>query len=72
MSQEVKPSTDNSKDYEEEIFDDDDFYHQLLRELIERKTADINDPIALSRSVETTTSPHLQLYQNYTLIVSRI
>ena len=68
----MKPSTDNSKDYEEEIFDDDDFYHQLLRELIERKTADINDPIALSRSVETPTSPHLQLYQNYTLIVSRI
>ena len=39
------------KDYDEEIFDDHDFYHQLLRELIERKTTDINDPIALSRFV---------------------
>lgn len=37
------------KDYDEEIFDDQDFYHQLLRELIERKTSDINDPVALSR-----------------------
>lgn len=31
-----------------EIFDDDDFYHQLLRELIERKTSSVNDPIQLS------------------------
>ncbi|CAL8096623.1 unnamed protein product [Orchesella dallaii] len=31
-----------------EIFDDDDFYHQLLRELIERKTSNINDPVQLS------------------------
>lgn len=35
--------------YDPEIFDDSDFYHQQLRELIERKTSDINDPIALSR-----------------------
>ncbi|XP_067135883.1 protein AATF-like [Centruroides vittatus] len=35
--------------YDVEIFDDDDFYHHLLREIIERKTVDINDPIALSR-----------------------
>ena len=40
---------DSQKDYDEEIFDDDDFYHQLLRQLIERKTVDMNDPIALSR-----------------------
>jgi protein AATF/BFR2 len=32
-----------------EIFDDDDFYHQLLRELIERKTAGVTDPIALGQ-----------------------
>ena len=46
----MKPK-DSLKDYEPEIFDDDDFYHQLLRELIERKTSDVNDPVALSRSV---------------------
>lgn len=39
----------DTKSYDEEIFDDDDFYHQLLRELIQRKTSDISDPIALSR-----------------------
>ncbi|GMT02521.1 hypothetical protein PENTCL1PPCAC_24695 [Pristionchus entomophagus] len=33
-----------------EIFDDDDFYQSLLRDLIERKQAvDTNDPIAMSR-----------------------
>ncbi|XP_048412670.1 protein AATF [Stegostoma tigrinum] len=39
------------KDIDEEIFDDDDFYHQLLRELIERKTTaiDSNDQIAMGR-----------------------
>uniref|UniRef100_UPI00398E65EC protein AATF n=1 Tax=Pristiophorus japonicus TaxID=55135 RepID=UPI00398E65EC len=39
------------KDIDEEIFDDDDFYHQLLRELIERKTSSIdpNDQVAMGR-----------------------
>ncbi|XP_053562797.1 protein AATF [Bombina bombina] len=39
------------KDLDEEIFDDDDFYHQLLRELIERKTSSIdpNDQVAMGR-----------------------
>ncbi|XP_060719716.1 protein AATF [Tachysurus vachellii] len=39
------------KDLDQEIFDDDDFYHQLLRELIERKTsaADPNDQVAMGR-----------------------
>lgn len=39
------------KDLDEEIFDDDDFYHQLLRELIERKTSslDPNDQLAMGR-----------------------
>lgn len=32
-----------------EIFDDDDFYHHLLREVIERKTQDISDPLEVSR-----------------------
>lgn len=39
------------KDLDEDIFDDDDFYHQLLRELIERKTStsDPNDQVAMGR-----------------------
>lgn len=39
------------KDLDEDVFDDDDFYHQLLRELIEHKTtaADPNDQVALGR-----------------------
>ncbi|KAG9493209.1 hypothetical protein GDO78_001233, partial [Eleutherodactylus coqui] len=39
------------KELDEEIFDDDDFYHQLLRELIERKTTslDPNDQVAMGR-----------------------
>ncbi|XP_074660087.1 protein AATF-like [Tubulanus polymorphus] len=42
-------SRDHLNDYDPEIFDDNDFYHQLLRELIERKTSAITDPVALSR-----------------------
>ncbi|XP_022920795.1 protein AATF [Onthophagus taurus] len=48
--------TENEKSDEEkqqelnpEIFDDDDFYHQLLRELIEVKSADLTDPVQLGR-----------------------
>ncbi|XP_068599749.1 protein AATF [Brachionichthys hirsutus] len=39
------------KDLDQDIFDDDDFYHQLLRELIERKTSsvDANDQVAMGR-----------------------
>ncbi|KAJ8978974.1 hypothetical protein NQ317_001446, partial [Molorchus minor] len=37
------------EEYNSEIFDDDDFYHQLLRELIEVKSADLTDPVQLSR-----------------------
>ncbi|KFQ15794.1 Protein AATF, partial [Leptosomus discolor] len=51
---EVLPESDSNrhlKDIDEEIFDDDDFYHQLLRELIERKTTslDPNDQVAMGR-----------------------
>lgn len=49
---EVNPGTRSRKDDDEyipEIFDDSDFYHQLLRELIECKSADISDPVQLSR-----------------------
>ncbi|CAD6227359.1 GSCOCG00006128001-RA-CDS [Cotesia congregata] len=37
------------QEYDTEIYDDDDFYHQLLRELIEQKTSHITDPVELSR-----------------------
>lgn len=53
----VKPEINNDTtksrkdddEYISEIFDDTDFYHQLLRELIECKSADISDPVQLSR-----------------------
>lgn len=35
--------------YNTEIFDDDDFYHQLLRELIEMRSADLTDPVQLGK-----------------------
>ncbi|PNJ06229.1 AATF isoform 3, partial [Pongo abelii] len=45
------PANAHLKVLDEEIFDDDDFYHQLLRELIERKTSslDPNDQVAMGR-----------------------
>lgn len=49
---EANPVTKDRKENDEyicEIFDDSDFYHQLLRELIECKSADISDPVQLSR-----------------------
>lgn len=39
----------NNEELNPEIFDDDDFYHQLLRELIEVKSADVTDPVQLGR-----------------------
>ena len=47
------PPETKEVDYEEfdpEIYDDDDFYHQLLRELIEKKTGEAgSNQIALGR-----------------------
>lgn len=37
------------QEYDPEIYDDDDFYHQLLRDLIEYKSSDVTDPIQLSK-----------------------
>lgn len=34
---------------DEEIFDDDDFYHKLLRDYIEKKSADVTDPSQLGK-----------------------
>ncbi|XP_060070017.1 protein AATF-like [Ylistrum balloti] len=45
----ISTDLDNLKNYDPEIFDDSDFYHQQLRELIERKAADTDNPVALSR-----------------------
>lgn len=49
IGEEIEEKTDNSLEQNSEIFDDDDFYHQLLRELIEFKSSDITDPVKLSR-----------------------
>ncbi|KAJ7995858.1 hypothetical protein DPEC_G00231080 [Dallia pectoralis] len=50
-TEQLLKSNSHLKDLDEEIFDDDDFYHQLLRELIERKTiaSDPNDQVAMGR-----------------------
>ncbi|XP_048242589.1 protein AATF-like [Haliotis rufescens] len=48
-NQEAAVSASPGDDYDGEVFDDSDFYHQLLRELIERKTSELNDPVAISR-----------------------
>ncbi|XP_050451004.1 protein AATF [Cataglyphis hispanica] len=37
------------QEYDAEIYDDDDFYHQLLRDLIEYKSSDVTDPVQLSK-----------------------
>ncbi|XP_032681183.1 protein AATF [Odontomachus brunneus] len=37
------------QEYDPEIYDDDDFYHQMLRDLMEYKSADLTDPIQLSK-----------------------
>ncbi|XP_070162323.1 protein AATF [Polyergus mexicanus] len=37
------------QEYDSEIYDDDDFYHQLLRDLIEYKSSDVTDPVQLSK-----------------------
>lgn len=52
QSGDANPVPKDRKDNDEyisEIFDDSDFYHQLLRELIECKSVDISDPVQLSR-----------------------
>ncbi|KAF7265565.1 hypothetical protein GWI33_021019 [Rhynchophorus ferrugineus] len=55
MEEAVLESNENIGDVKQpevgntEIFDDSDFYHQLLRELIEAKSAGITDPVQLGR-----------------------
>ncbi|XP_060839063.1 protein AATF-like [Rhopalosiphum padi] len=38
-----------NNDVDQEIFDDDDFYHKLLRDYIENKTADVTDSTQLGK-----------------------
>jgi TRAUB (NUC102) domain. len=45
----LKTDQEGSKEYSTEIYDDTDYYHQLLRELIERKSSDVTDPVQLGR-----------------------
>ncbi|KAJ9599419.1 hypothetical protein L9F63_010088 [Diploptera punctata] len=45
----LKNNHDQNKEYNSEIFDDSDFYHQLLRDLIEKKASDVTDPVQLGR-----------------------
>ena len=45
----AKSAAQKNHTIDEEIYNDDDFYHQLLRELIEQKTNRSDDPIAMSR-----------------------
>ncbi|KAM6970658.1 protein AATF [Aplochiton taeniatus] len=50
-AQQLLQANTHLKELDPEIFDDDDFYHQLLRELIERRTSttDPNDQVAMGR-----------------------
>jgi protein AATF/BFR2 len=54
----------NAKDYDEEIFDDQDFYNQLLRELIDRRTSDVSDPLELSRRAIEMQKLHIRHKKN--------
>ena len=41
---------DISQEYNNEIFDDSDFYSQLLKDFISLSTVDVTDPMALSKA----------------------
>ncbi|CAG8605614.1 2205_t:CDS:10 [Ambispora gerdemannii] len=43
----IEGQDDHLSNYDPEIFDDTDFYQQLLRELIENRMIDTDDPIAI-------------------------
>lgn len=45
----AETSTDLTTKTNADLFDDGDFYHQLLREYVERKTASITDPDQISK-----------------------
>lgn len=49
VAEKTKDENREPEEYDTEIYDDTDFYHQLLRELIEVKSGDITDPVQMSR-----------------------
>ncbi|XP_018328415.2 protein AATF-like [Agrilus planipennis] len=55
MEKDIIPNLEESNqsqvadEYNNNIFDDDDFYYHLLRELIEYKSADVNNPTQLGQ-----------------------
>ncbi|KAF5294094.1 hypothetical protein FQR65_LT10918 [Abscondita terminalis] len=49
VGEKLESNKESGHTYNSNIFDDTDFYHHLLRELIEFKSADVTDPIKLSR-----------------------
>lgn len=51
IGKEVSENADGRRveEYDPEIYDDDDFYHELLREFIHQKTSGITDPTQLSK-----------------------
>lgn len=55
LSDLVAYETKNNQEsnYDVEIFNDDDFYHQLLKELIDTKSADSTDCLSLSKKWQT-------------------
>ena len=42
-------SSNVQKEHDPEIFDDDDFYHQMIREVISARTQSCDDPLELGR-----------------------
>ncbi|CAG8630688.1 12302_t:CDS:10 [Funneliformis mosseae] len=46
-NKDIKKHDEHLSNYDAEIFDDTDFYQQLLRELIESRMIDTDDPVAL-------------------------
>jgi len=47
-----------------EIFSDEDFYHHLLRELIEQRTKKSEDPVAMSRYTDCVTADMLSTHSH--------
>ncbi|KAJ4442038.1 hypothetical protein ANN_11904 [Periplaneta americana] len=45
----LKTDHEVAREYDTEIYDDTDYYQQLLREVIERKSSDVTDPVQLGR-----------------------
>jgi len=64
--QSIKQPTAVQEEYDESIFDDTDFYQQLLRELIENGLASIDpaDNLALSKHYLATKKLRIKMHKN--------